>query len=83
MQESPILNDYVFAKQVCDAKRIKTSVWTDWKYAAGGSKQDNDPILISFLNSMLDGEVHVKTAKILNSVIHCNVLYDSIGRVIA
>ena len=49
MQESPILNDYVFAKQVCDAKRIKTSVWTDWKYAAGGSKQDNDPILISYI----------------------------------
>ena len=30
---------------------------------------------------MLDGDVNVKTAKILNSVIHCNVLYDSIGRV--
>ncbi len=47
MQESPILNDYVF-KQVF-------------------GQEDNNPILISFLNAMLDGDVKVKEAKILNS----------------
>ena len=47
MNNSPILNDYVF-KQVF-------------------GQENNNPILISFLNTMLDGDVKVKEATILNS----------------